>query len=108
MQKLVVGLVVSLLSLSPLLAEAAESGRAGEQAPEQRHLLTKGQIQQVQERLKAEGIDPGPVDGVLNPQTEAALRQYQGKRGLPVSGAPDERTLRELQIQTAPGGAGTR
>ena len=48
----------------------------------------------------------GPVDGELNAQTEAALRQYQEKQGLPVSGAADEATLKELQIElpTSPEG----
>jgi peptidoglycan hydrolase-like protein with peptidoglycan-binding domain len=107
MQKLMVGLIVGLLWLSPV-AVGAGAGRTGEQNPEQRQLLTKDQIQQVQERLKAEGVDPGPVDGVMSPRTEAALRQYQEKHGLPVSGAADEATLRRLQIPTTPGGeAGT-
>jgi peptidoglycan hydrolase-like protein with peptidoglycan-binding domain len=104
MQKLMVGLIVGLLWLSPVVVGAGESGRAGEQNPEQRQLLTKDQIQQVQERLKVEGVDPGPVDGVMSPRTEAALRQYQEKHGLTVSGAADEETLRRLQIQLLPRG----
>jgi peptidoglycan hydrolase-like protein with peptidoglycan-binding domain len=108
MQKLIVGLVIGLLWFWPLVIGAGESGRTGEQNPEQRQLLTKDQIQQLQERLKAEGVDPGPVDGVMNPRTEAALRQYQEKFGLPVSGAADEATLRRLQIQPTPGGGGGR
>jgi peptidoglycan hydrolase-like protein with peptidoglycan-binding domain len=31
-------------------------------------------------------------------KTEAALRAYQQKPGLPVSGAADEATLKQLQI----------
>jgi peptidoglycan hydrolase-like protein with peptidoglycan-binding domain len=99
---------IGLLSLWPIVVEAAAPGPAGEQSPEQRRLLTKDQIQQVQERLKAEGVDPGPVDGVMNPQTEAALRQFQQKKGIPTSGAADEATLRELQITIGPGGGTTR
>ena len=106
MQRLVAVLVISLLSLCPVVVAAGEASREGEQRPEQRQLLTKEQIQQVQERLRAEGVDPGPADGVLTPQTEAAIRQYQEKQGLPVSGALDEATLRRLQLQTTPGGAG--
>jgi peptidoglycan hydrolase-like protein with peptidoglycan-binding domain len=45
------------------------------------------------------GVYAGPIDGELNAQTEAALRQYQAKQGIPVSGAADEATLRELQIR---------
>jgi peptidoglycan hydrolase-like protein with peptidoglycan-binding domain len=108
MRRLIVGILVGMLWLWPAAVGAADSGRASEQLPEQQRLLTKDEIRQVQERLKAEGVDPGPADGVLNAQTQAALREYQNKRGLPVSGAPDQATLRELQIQTLPGGAGER
>ena len=89
-------LLVSVLSVGPLLGEA---GTTGEQPPEQRQTLTKDHVKQVQERLKAERVYAGPVDGELNAQTEAALRQYQQKQGLPVSGAADEATLKELQIE---------
>jgi peptidoglycan hydrolase-like protein with peptidoglycan-binding domain len=56
--------------------------------------------------LKAEGFDPGPVDGTLHPQTKAAVRQYQERKGLPVSGALDEATLNDMQISIIPGGEG--
>jgi len=39
---------------------------------------------------------PGPVDGMLGPQTKAALRGYQLGRGLPVTGLADEATLESL------------
>jgi hypothetical protein len=58
MQKLMIGLIVGLLWLSPVVVWAGESSRTGEQNPEQRQLMTKDQIQQVQERLKAEGSTP--------------------------------------------------
>jgi peptidoglycan hydrolase-like protein with peptidoglycan-binding domain len=41
----------------------------------------------------------GPVDGELSTQTEAALRAYQEKQGLPVSGAADQATLKALQLE---------
>jgi hypothetical protein len=88
MQKLIVGLVVGLLWFWPLVIGAGESGRTGEQNPEQRQLLTKDQIQQLQERLKAEGVDPGPVDGVMNPRTEAALRNIRRNSGYPSLARP--------------------
>ena len=53
-------------------------------------------IGQAQERLKAAGFDPGPIDGVLGPQTRAALRRYQASQGLPATGALDEATRRAL------------
>jgi peptidoglycan hydrolase-like protein with peptidoglycan-binding domain len=96
MPTLVVVLVCSILGLCPVLSEA---GTTGEQRPEQKQLLTKENLKLVQTRLQAEGVYAGPVDGELNAQTEAALRQYQQKQGIPVSGAADEATLKELQIE---------
>jgi Putative peptidoglycan binding domain len=51
---------------------------------------------QAQERLKAVGFDPGPIDGVLGPRTQAALRRYQASQGVPETGALDEATRRVL------------
>jgi peptidoglycan hydrolase-like protein with peptidoglycan-binding domain len=96
MPRLMAVLIVSVLWLCPIVTEA---GTTGEQPPEQRQTLTAGNIKLIQERLTAEGVYAGPVDGELNAQTEAALRQYQQKQGLPVSGAADEATLKELQIE---------
>jgi peptidoglycan hydrolase-like protein with peptidoglycan-binding domain len=108
MKKLCAVLIVSLLGLLPIVVNAGQPSPVGEQAPEQKQLLTKDRIQLAQERLKAEGFDPGPVDGVLNSRTEAAIREYQQKKGIPVSGALDEETMRELQLPASPGGTGGR
>jgi peptidoglycan hydrolase-like protein with peptidoglycan-binding domain len=35
----------------------------------------------------------------MGPQTETALRRYQEKEGLPVSGTADEETLKQLQLE---------
>ena len=66
----------------------------------------KDTLKRLQERLKTEGVYASPVDGELNAQTEAALRQYQQQHGLPVSGTAGEATLQQLQLRlpTTPGG----
>jgi peptidoglycan hydrolase-like protein with peptidoglycan-binding domain len=89
-------LMCSLLWLCPLMVEA---GTTGQQPPEQPQLLTTENVKLLQARLATEGVYAGPVDGELNAQTEAALRAYQQKHGLPVSGAADEATLRQLQLE---------
>ena len=89
-------LIVSILSVCPMMVEA---GTTGEQRPEQGKLITKDNLKLVQERLQTEGMYAGPVDGELNTQTEAALRAYQEKQGLPVSGAADQATLKALQLE---------
>jgi peptidoglycan hydrolase-like protein with peptidoglycan-binding domain len=96
MHRLVTVLIVSVLWLCPIMVEA---GTTGEQRPEQRHIITSPNLKLVQERLKTEGVYAGPVDGEMNAQTEAALRAYQEKQGLPISGAVDETTLKQLQLE---------
>ena len=44
------------------------------------------EIRQVQERLKAAGFDPGPIDGKLGPQTKSALDKYRSSHKLIRSG----------------------
>jgi peptidoglycan hydrolase-like protein with peptidoglycan-binding domain len=77
----------------------AQQNRAQEQAvqksvpPEQ---LTEAQIRRYQEQLDLQGFPTGSEKGTLSPQTEAALRGYQEKYGLPVTGALDHATQRSL------------
>ena len=89
-------LIGSVLWLGPFMAEA---GTAIEQPPAQQQVITKENLKLVQERLRAEGVYAGPLDGEMNAQTEAALRAYQQKRGLLASGTADPATLKELQIE---------
>jgi lipoprotein-anchoring transpeptidase ErfK/SrfK len=46
-------------------------------------------------------ISPGSLDGMLGPQTRAALRTFQVREGLPATGAPDDSTLVRLQTNAA-------
>ena len=50
----------------------------------------------VQLALLRRGISAGPVDGVVGTQTQAALRAFQRREGLPVTGGLDAATLRRL------------
>jgi peptidoglycan hydrolase-like protein with peptidoglycan-binding domain len=102
MPRLVTVLIVGVLWLCPIMIQVGTAGTTGEQRPEQGKLITKDNLKLVQERLKTEGMYAGPVDGELNTQTEAALRAYQEKQQIPVSGAVDEATLKELQVQLPP------
>lgn len=53
-------------------------------------------ISGVQERLRALGYYTGNVDGMMGPLTTGALRRFQQKSNLTVTGAPDVDTLRLL------------
>jgi peptidoglycan hydrolase-like protein with peptidoglycan-binding domain len=43
-------------------------------------------IKQVQQKLKDQGHDAGPVDGIMGPKTQAALKEFQSAKGLKDSG----------------------
>jgi peptidoglycan hydrolase-like protein with peptidoglycan-binding domain len=96
-------LLVSVLLVCPVMGEA---GTTGEQPPAQRQIIAKENLKLVQECLKAEGVYAGPTDGEMNAQTEAALRAYQAKQGIPASGAADEATLKQLQLELPAGRQG--
>jgi len=51
-----------------------------------------------QEALQRNGFDVGPIDGVLGPRTQAALREFQRQRGLARSGQLDPDTLKALDV----------
>jgi peptidoglycan hydrolase-like protein with peptidoglycan-binding domain len=39
--------------------------------------LTQDEVRRIQARLKASGFDPGPIDGILGPQTKSAFLSLQ-------------------------------
>jgi len=51
----------------------------------------------VQQQLKRLGYDPGPVDGIFGPKTEAAVKKFQrDSQVLDMDGIPGFFTKREL------------
>jgi peptidoglycan hydrolase-like protein with peptidoglycan-binding domain len=65
-------------------------------------ILTRGDLQIAEEHLQAFGFDPGPVDGIFTAQTQAAVRAFQARYGLPVSGLLDRPTREELNLGVDP------
>jgi hypothetical protein len=53
-------------------------------------------VANVQSALQQQGFYQGDIDGVLGPQTRAALAEYQSAQGLEPTGAVDEPTLETL------------
>jgi peptidoglycan hydrolase-like protein with peptidoglycan-binding domain len=53
-------------------------------------------VERAQKTLKEMGHDPGPIDGVMGAQTSAALKAYQKKNGLDVTGQLDAATAARL------------
>jgi peptidoglycan hydrolase-like protein with peptidoglycan-binding domain len=74
----------------------------GPDPPALDRLLTTGTIQVAEARLKAFGFDPGPVDGVFTAERQAAVRAFQARYGLTVSGLLDRPTRQELKLGVDP------
>jgi peptidoglycan hydrolase-like protein with peptidoglycan-binding domain len=53
-------------------------------------------VEHAQQALKDAGHDPGSIDGVMGARTTAALKAYQQKQGLPVTGQLDDATAAKL------------
>jgi peptidoglycan hydrolase-like protein with peptidoglycan-binding domain len=81
----------------PLLILALLAMSAGAVAQSADHPY-KGLISEVQEKLRELGFDPGPTNGDLGLETQAALAQFQLSRTIPAGGQLDDLTLEELNV----------
>jgi peptidoglycan hydrolase-like protein with peptidoglycan-binding domain len=64
-------------------------------------------IKQVQQKLKDQGHDAGPVDGVMGPKTQAALKEFQSAKGLKDSGQLDRETMAALGVSGSASAGGS-
>ena len=85
-----------LVLLTACVASHPGEHQAGTVRPAVDRLLNRGDIQVAQTHLREFGFDPGPIDGIYTVQTQAAVRGYQARYGLPVSGLLDYTTRLEL------------
>ena len=59
-------------------------------------------IRKIQQTLNSRGFHAGPVDGVMNPDTQAALRDFQKSENLEPTGMPNQQTLAALGMPAEP------
>jgi len=93
-----------------------EARFSGQQDPQEASRAPEGSEQEelsgvaaVQNALVDAGFDPGPVDGIMGPQTQGAIRAFQQARGLAVDGIVGPNTSQALGVPplgalTTPGG----
>jgi len=64
------------------------------------------EVEALQKKLAAMGINPGPVDGVFGPKSDHAVRRYQEQHGLEIDGIAGPMTLGALGLadESAAGG----
>jgi hypothetical protein len=70
----------------PLELDRCTVTEAGEQALLSAPALSNKLVEAVQQALRAAGYDPGPIDGLIGPQTRAAVRQLQQDNDLSPDG----------------------
>ncbi len=58
--------------------------------------LSRATLREAQEKLKAQGLYNGPIDGIEGDQMRAAIKRYQSKNALPETATLDQPTLDHL------------
>ncbi len=90
----------------PAQAAAAPSDPTPQAVPEAAPVplptLPRGEIREVQKRLRGFGFDPGPIDGVAGRQTEIATQHYLEARGQPQLPPTDPQLLDQLRQDSTP------
>jgi peptidoglycan hydrolase-like protein with peptidoglycan-binding domain len=56
----------------------------------------QAEVRTAQEKLRDNGYEPGPIDGIWGPRTAAAVSQYQRKEKMTVTNRLDPETLGKL------------
>jgi peptidoglycan hydrolase-like protein with peptidoglycan-binding domain len=59
-------------------------------------------VRSAQQALQDRGFKPGPIDGVMGPRTTAAVRDFQTKENLTVTGQLDAETNAKLMASAPP------
>ena len=65
------------------------------------------EVRKIQQRLKDWGYFDGEVNGIFGPQTEAAVKAFQKKHGIPQTGIAGEQTLAAIGLPAGSSGSGS-
>ena len=56
-------------------------------------------LRAVRVALRQRGYDAGPTGAAMGPPTAEAIRSFQRRQGLPVTGRPDQTTISALGLE---------
>ena len=103
---------LALLCMPTMSSAAAPSDSRAEAADRSSAQLARGfgygqpggspRVRALQRKLRAEGHEPGPVDGLYGPLTEAAVERVQRDSGVSVDGIVGPQTRRVLNAEAPP------
>ena len=77
----------------------------GTQSMTQPRPATTAEVMDAQQRLQAAGLYRGPADGMMDPDTRAAIARFQEQRGLQRTETLDQQTLSQLRSQPPASGS---
>jgi len=102
------GLAVTGKTSSTLLADlqSGQSAALARATPETT-AVSKTAIKEIESRLSDKGYDVGPIDGVMDSQTSAAISAYQRHAGLVQNGLPSQALLESVRTSDVTAKAGT-
>jgi hypothetical protein len=63
------------------------------------HMGGQSNVRAAQEALRDKGFNPGPIDGIMGPRTQAALRSFQQSNSLQATGRLDSQTTQQLGVE---------
>jgi Putative peptidoglycan binding domain len=75
--------------------QLGQQGMAGSQ----QQSMNRAQVREVQKKLNDQGFNAGPVDGVLGPNTQAAIKNFQESKGLEATGQLNQQTMDALGME---------
>jgi hypothetical protein len=88
-------------------ATSGSTSRTGTRTGSSAARPSRDEVRHAQEVLKAQGLYTDRVDGIVGPNTRAALRQFQAREGLQQTARLDSATQQRLAAVGTAGGATT-
>lgn len=80
------GIGCAIFFAAAIICETCDWSYAAEMATEtQNAQMSPALIREIQFMLLRLGMDPGPIDGVVGPQTNRAVHEFQRQAGLPIA-----------------------
>jgi hypothetical protein len=61
----------------------------------------RDEVRAAQKALREKGFNPGPIDGMMGPRTNAAVREFQQKENLTATGQLDRETRARLMASAS-------
>jgi peptidoglycan hydrolase-like protein with peptidoglycan-binding domain len=88
----------ALAAQSTTPSNASPTQRAQQSTTMQSQGEPRGEVKEAQQKLKSDNLYKGSVDGILGPETQQALKEFQKKNNLQQTGRLDDQTEQKLGV----------